>query len=112
MQDLEQIQSNIHGHHAETVRKWTSRQCGDSQIPLIVIVTFLTKAVPPFSRAQFRIDERPECQAALDIIQRSNLSTLLEYDTNTHCIQYRENVPPQIKSTVAQYLFDRSTVVE
>src|SRR5437773_823920 len=110
-EDVALMQSHIYNGQEETVKRWAPVECEDYQLPLALIVGFLSNAVPPISRPDLRLQNRPEYQAIVAIVRNSNLCSLLEYDASAQVVRYRETVPDSTKEEVAEFISARAIVI-
>jgi hypothetical protein len=110
--DIAIMQSHIHHIRPEAaVRRWSSVECQDYQLPLIHVVGFLSTAVPPISRTELRLQKVTEPRVVIDIVRNSSLHSLLEYDETLNVIRYRKSVPSAVKEAIAAFLDSRGVVL-
>jgi hypothetical protein len=102
--DLDMILSHFFVDSITAVRQWSRAECDDCQMPLAIVLSFLTQAAPPTSKGQYRIKNRPEHMAAVDIVTNSSLNQLIEYCADRNVIKYRAETPTTLKEEIAIYI--------
>ena len=106
--DLAEIVSHIYLHPEEVVKRWTSIECEDFQLPLIAILGFLESVVPPLSDKHKEIRNDSVYRVIREIVSNSHLDDLLECDDALRRFRYRNHVSDSTKAQVAKFIAERS----
>lgn len=103
-QDIAKMATHVYVHPEVLARTWTSAECADYQLPLSIILGFLSHAIPPLCEKHIRIKDSSIGQAVVDIVRNSSLSSLLEYEPAERCVRYREDISLSIKTDIAKFV--------
>lgn len=107
--DLKFLLDRIFKHQEEAVKKWSTAECSDYQVPLALVTSMLVDCVVLARPARLlNLADRPELQAVRDIIEKSHLRMLLEVDVAANCMRYREGTPQALMEEVADFVVKNS----
>src|SRR5579885_969129 len=90
------LRDHLYHNPDQYVQKWSSQQCQDYQVPIIRLISFLSDGV-----GVLRVRSDPESMALRDIIEKSELRQLLEFDLSSQVIQFRRDVTSTEKKLIS-----------
>jgi hypothetical protein len=88
------------------VQRWSSQQCRDYQVPLIRLIHLLNGGTEVL-----RVRSDPESLAIRDIIEKSELQQLLEFDVSSQVIQFRSDSASTKKKVISDLLISRASAL-
>jgi hypothetical protein len=109
--DIAFLHSHIYIRQEDAVKRWTQVACDDYQLPLSLLIGFLSDAIPPISLPHIAVRERAEYQALVDIVQKSRLNEILVLDGPQRVVTYRREVPEADRRAIAEFIQVRSVTI-
>lgn len=107
--DLKFLLDHTHREPEKAVKRWASTDCTDFQVPIALISGFLFKALIPNRPVRLNLRDTPESRAVTEIVENSQLRSLLEVDRAGNCVRFREGTPDSVVQEVAEFVSANTT---
>ncbi len=98
----------MHVYPDVAVRRWSDVACGDYQVPIIRLISYLSSAQ---ESKNLIIKNIPEHKAIADIVHGSRLSQLLEFDRQDNCVRYLNCVPHSCRDGVRSFIMNNTAAI-
>ncbi len=104
LNDLATIRSHIFHDPESAVRVWSSVECDDYQLPLILVNGFFSGALLGYGPLELSIKDTVTYLAAYDILRNSHLREIIV--DSEHTIRLNFDVDPEVLAAVRQDIKD------
>ena len=108
-EDIAFIKAHIYHNPKEATRRWTVVE-SDDQLVLMAVLGFLCRSGSLVFTEQIQILDKPLHKAIVDVVRKSNLCNLIEYDIQEGVIKYRNTVPDSTREEIASFCHKNSEV--
>lgn len=107
--DLKFLLDHMHREPEKAVQRWATITCSDFQVPIVLISGFLFRKLIPNEATRLKLRDKPEFAAVAEIVENSQLRTLLEIDHRENCVRYKEGIPESVIHEVAEFVLANTT---
>jgi hypothetical protein len=107
--DLKFLLDHVYREPEKAVRRWSSAECSDFQVPIALITGFLFNSLIPNRPVRLNLRDKPEYRAVIEIVENSQLQSLLEFDREGNCVRFRQQTPDSVIREVAEFVSANTT---
>lgn len=106
--DLQYLLRHMNTRPDVAVSRWSNISCNDYQLALIRLISYLNS----FNQTgTLSVKDRPEHIAIVDVITRSELNQLLEYNQTEKVIKYRDSILITTREAVRVFIMKNTGAV-